>query len=465
MPNVHFIGICGTAMSAVALLLKQRGYEVSGSDEGFYPPISDYLRQAGIPFVSGYKAENIPQDVQMIVIGKHARLVPEENPEVAAAFASGIRIASYPDVLEELTVSSENLVVAGSFGKSTSTALMAWILVQAQCNPSYMVGALSPSLAGNAVSGTGNYFVLEGDEYPSANWDQSSKFLHYHTDHLLLTSCEHDHFNVFPTLADYLQPFSELVAQPRIRQIVACLDGAHIQEVVHHAQAPVAYYSLDNSEAYWYAADIKRSAEGTSFMLMANGRELVRLSTKLLGDHNIMNIIGVAALLLLADSVTLKQVADGVATFAGVRRRLELLSSTNQVPLYEDFGSSRAKLVAGIRAVRQQFPERRIHVVFEPHTFSFRSRAALDWYNDMFNEATDVYVFQPPKSGPATDDQISQAEIVQQITKSGTKASAFNSKEELLTLLSPLDPKQDVVLIETSGEIGGAIPFLREKLN
>ena len=464
MSKVHFIGICGAAMSAVALLLKQRGWSVSGSDEGFYPPISDFLRQAGIPFVTGYAAENILADTQMIVIGKHARLVPELNAEVAAAFASGIRICSFPDVLQELTQASENYVIAGSFGKSTSTALMAWILTQAGKDASYLVGALSPSLAGNSYAGSGPQFVLEGDEYPSANWDPSSKFLHYNADRLLLTSCEHDHFNVFPTLNEYLAPYKKLVAQPRLKSIVACSDGAHVPEVLKSATAPITYYSASDSLANWFAQDISQHGSENTFTLIHDSQSVIGLTTKLLGRHNVQNIVGVSALLLGCNSVTPAELQAGVASFQGVTRRLELKTPTGCVPLYEDFGSSRAKLIAGLQAVRLQYPTRRLHVVFEPHTFSFRSRSALSWYDDMFALADAVYVFEPPLHGAGTNEQLSLQEIVDRITASGVQAQSFTDKNQLPAAIGKLDSTKDVVLVETSGGIGGSIPFLTEYL-
>jgi len=210
--KAHFIGIAGKGMSAVALLMREAGVEITGSDEGFYPPVSDYLAAANIPFSNGYKKENIPDDADVIVIGKNAKLTKESNEEVAAAFASGKRILSFPDVLEEMTAGDETLVVVGSYGKSTSTALLSWCLLQSQKDPSYFIGEITNGLEAHAHLGHGNVFVLEGDEYPSANWDYRSKFLHYNPKNVLLTSATHDHVNVFPTHEEYLSPFRQLIA-------------------------------------------------------------------------------------------------------------------------------------------------------------------------------------------------------------------------------------------------------------
>jgi len=450
-------------MSAVAKLLQDTGCAVSGSDEGFYPPVSDYLIENKIPFLEGYSASHIPADVDVIVIGKHARLVPESNEEVAAAFVSGKQV-SYPEVLSGLTKSTTNYVVAGSFGKSTCTSLAASVLLHSGKDPSFMVGALSPSLRENARLGSGGVFVLEGDEYPSANWDDTSKFIYFNTNHLLLTSCEHDHVNVFPTLPDYLKPFHQLVAQDPIKTITACVDGANVQDVLTSAKARVTSYSLHDTSADYYAQGIQRSGAWVEFDLMRQGERMTPMRSRMLGEHNVQNVVGVGALLLGTGLVTPVEFAAGIEAFLGVRRRLELKTTSSRVPLYEDFGSSRAKLLAGIRAVRDQFPDRKLYVVFEPHTFSFRNRGALAWYDDLFADVDDVSVFAPPSHGAGTHDQLTQAEIVERIAATGRPVRAVDDKEQLRLALEPIVDQNSVILVETSGNIGGSVPYLTDWL-
>ena len=209
--KAHFIGIAGKGMSATALLLRQMGVRITGSDEGFYPPVSDYLRNENIPFAAGYRKENIPDDADVIVIGKNAKLQPESNEEVRAAMDSGKLVRSFADLLHEMTVNSETIVAAGSYGKSTCTALLAWCLRVANKDPSYFIGEITNGFERHAHRGQGPIFVLEGDEYPASNWDNRSKFLLYNAKNVLLTSATHDHINVFPTHADYLAPFRTLL--------------------------------------------------------------------------------------------------------------------------------------------------------------------------------------------------------------------------------------------------------------
>ncbi len=210
MEKIHFIGIAGAGMSTAAGMLKKEGYTITGSDEACYPPASTYLENNGLTFFMGYRKENIPKDADTIVIGKNAKLT-EENPEVAEAFARGATIYSLPELLGSLLEKSQNIVVAGSYGKSTVTAFLAWCMQKAGKNSGYFIGAKPIGMDTNAQKGGGKYFILEGDEYPSSNWDARSKFLHYKPHDVLLTSVVHDHINVFPTLTEYEKPFTELL--------------------------------------------------------------------------------------------------------------------------------------------------------------------------------------------------------------------------------------------------------------
>lgn len=451
-------------MSAVAKLLKESGWDITGSDEGFYPPVSTYLQENHIPCVSHYAASNIPKDADVIVIGKHAKLVPEENAEVKAAFDSGIPVKSFPEILNKLTQDKKNYVVAGSFGKSTCVTLASWILTHAEKDPSYFIGAIPLDLPSNAHVGKGDSFVLEGDEYPSANWDTNSKFLYYNPSTVLLTSCEHDHVNVFPTIGSYLEPFAQLLMELSPQsEIVACLDGKNIVQVLAKNGRHATLYSFNNQNADWYAKNVTRKGMTTSFDLIFRTAKVVRLETTLLGDHNIQNIVGVSAWLLTNKAVTIDELAAAIKDFTGVKRRMELKTPNSRLPIYEDFGSSRAKAVAGITTVRKQFPDKRIICLFEPHTFSWRNRASLPWYDDLFDQVDTVYVYQPPTHGAETHDQLSLDEIVDRIKATGKETYGVNTGEQLMAQLTrTLNPDTDLILIETSGDLGGAIESITQ---
>ncbi len=440
-------------MSAVAKILQDSGWSVTGSDEGVYPPISDVIARYGIPIADGYAAQNIPGGVDKIVIGMNAKLVPETNPEVAAAYASGKR-ASFPDVLEELTEVSENIVVAGSFGKSSCAALTAWSLKHAGKDPSWFVGAESKDLVDNGHRGDGAYFVLEGDEYPACHWNKQSKFLQYNVSHLLLTSGSHDHINIFPTLHEYLKPFAKLVARvPSAGKLVACATGEHLPALLAVRDDIVWYAREFQKGVRWWAENVQ-PGERTTFTLIHQERPVIELSLGLLGAHNVENAVGVAALLLETGALTPEEVSAALGAFTGVKRRLERLTPEGSLPIYNDFGSSFPKCRAGLDAIFAAFPERRVTVIFEPHTFSFRNRAMQHWYDTLFLGAARVLVLPPPGQGQTTHEQVSHTEIVERIQAAGVEAVEIIDADQLLKESARAsDPERDLILIESSGGV------------
>jgi UDP-N-acetylmuramate: L-alanyl-gamma-D-glutamyl-meso-diaminopimelate ligase len=454
--KAHFIGIAGKGMSATALLLREMGVGITGSDEGFYPPVSDYLKHEKIAFAEGYRKKNIPEDADVIVIGKNAKLTPESNEEVRAAMASGKPVRSFADLLHDMTAGSDTIVAVGSYGKSTCTAMLAWCLKAANKDPSYFIGEITNGFDRHAHRGQGPTFVLEGDEYPASNWDNTSKFLRYNPKNVLLTSATHDHINVFPTHADYLAPFRALLASlPADGLLVANSSEPHARALAEKLACRIAYYAVDD-QAHWHAENIERAAE-TSFDLMRGGRKIIRLSTRQLGNHNIENIVGVGAMLLEKELLSPKELEAGIRTFQGVKRRMELLSPASTVPVYEGFGSSYEKARSAIAAAKLHFPGRRLLVVFEPHTFTWRNRAAIAAYDDVFEGASRVFIFEPASQGATTHAQLTQDEIVARVRAAGYEAEAINDPRQALNRLDGILHADDVVLLLTSGELGGLI--------
>jgi UDP-N-acetylmuramate: L-alanyl-gamma-D-glutamyl-meso-diaminopimelate ligase len=462
--KAHFIGIAGIGMAATALLLREQGWSVTGSDEGFYPPASEILPRAGIRVASPHAAENVPADAEAIVIGKHAKLT-RDNPEVAAAFASGKRILSFPDVLAEVTRNRDRIVVAGSYGKSTSASLLAWVLVHAGRHPGYFLGAVPKNMPSNAALGRDAPFILEGDEYPSSNTDPRAKFLHYAPQSLLLTSAVHDHVNVFPTHAEYLAPFRELVADlPPDGLLVVCADEPHAMTLARAAPCRVVTYALSDANALYRAEDILYGEESTFDLIGPGIRQPMK--TMQLGAHNIENMIGAAALLLEKGLATSREIAAAFASYNGIVRRLDKLTTRSPVPVYEGFGSSREKSRAAIDAIRLHFPNTRLLIVFEPYTFSWRSRDTLFWYDSVFDGAAEIFVYQPPSHGAASHDQVSQQEIIDRIAGTGLTVTGIgaDTNTDLAAITDRLKP-YDVVLVLTTGNLGGLIPRLVEKLD
>jgi UDP-N-acetylmuramate: L-alanyl-gamma-D-glutamyl-meso-diaminopimelate ligase len=462
--TVHFIGIAGAGMSAVAKLLKDSGVAISGSDENAYPPISDFLLEHGIPCKTPYAVANIPADADLFVIGKNAKLVPATNVEVAAAFASGKRIASFPEVLSEHTRGKDNIVVAGSYGKSTTVALLAHCLETAAetlnpgLDPSFFIGAVPLTPTTSARNGSGKLFVLEGDEYPSSNTDARSKFLHYRPRHLLITPLAHDHLNVFPTPQDYIRPFHELATLPPAdATILVCLEGPLSADFLSGLSRPVVTYGVQRGD--FHAVEIKYG-ERTRFGVAQGGSKVAELETTQLGEHSAQNIVGVCAFLLSRRLVPAEHIATAVATFRGIKRRLDRKSDRTSIPIFEGFGSSYEKAQSAIAAMMRHFPERRLIVMFEPHTFSWRNRAALKWYDDVFRGAGKVFIFEPAAQGAATHDQVSHAEIIARVRAAGYDAEPISDPNSAIRALSEVLSPDDAILLLSSGNLGGLVELV-----
>lgn len=457
--KAHCIGICGAGMAPTARLLQEAGWEVTGSDAAFYPPASEYVAELGIPVAEGYAAENIPADVDRIVMGRSAKLSPGDNPEVDAALESGVPVQAFAEVVGELIADRHVVVVAGSYGKSTLTALIAHCLRTSGLDVGYFIGAFGNDFRHPAALGSHKLFVIEGDEYPTSHWDQRSKFFHYHAHDLVLTSVVHDHVNVFPTPQDYRKPFIELVnTLPAGGTIVACADERTVFSVLND----YAYTTYGLSEdATWRARRIAYGPE-TTFTLFQNGTPLADVTTTLLGAHNMQNIAGASAYTLSRELLSPEQFAAAIQLFSGLRRRLDRKTPSGSVPVYEGFGSSYEKARAAYAAVRTHYPDHRVVAVFEPYEFSWRNRDALPWYDTAFEDVDLVVVSPPPHHGASSHQQLTHDEIVERIRESGTNVRAISSAEEGIATLEHELTHDDVLIMMSSGSIGGLIERIPE---
>jgi UDP-N-acetylmuramate: L-alanyl-gamma-D-glutamyl-meso-diaminopimelate ligase len=450
--KVYFLGIAGAGMSALASLMASEGHRVLGSDGAVYPPVSTYLEGLGIPFHRGFDAAHVPSDLDLAIVGSSAALELATNPELAALRAAGVPCLSFAEYLGRYSAGRDTCVVAGSFGKSTLTAMLAVLMVEAGRDPGWFIGAVPLDLATTGHAGADPRFLLEGDEYIVSPEDRRSKFLLYHPRALLLSSLVHDHFNAFPTIESYEAPFGELIARlPEDALVVAARD----HEALHRLSAgrPVVWYGLGEGEGYC-GVDIE-IGEITRFRLKTPAGETWPLETELLGLHNIENIVGACALLIEWGALRPDELAAGVRRFRGVARRLDKKTRRSAAPAYEGFGSSYEKARSAIEAIRLHFPDRPLVVVFEPHTFSWRNEAALAWYDTVFEGVARALVLPPPEQGAATHRQLSLDEIVARIGAAGTRASPAADAAAVLADLGRTMTGDEVVLLLSSGPLAG----------
>jgi UDP-N-acetylmuramate: L-alanyl-gamma-D-glutamyl-meso-diaminopimelate ligase len=462
--RIHFTGVAGAGMSAAALMMREAGHEVSGSDEDVFPPMSTYVEGLGFPFHRRFDAANLPAGLDVLVLGASAKLGGEANPEVAEARRRGWKVTTFPELVGEVTQGRANTVVAGSFGKSTCTALMAHVLRQSGRDAGWMVGAISPSLPDTGHWGTAREMVLEGDEYIVSPTDRRSKFILYHPRDVLLTSLLHDHVNAFPTFADYEAPFRGLLRLLPADGLLVAREHPAVRAIAGEAASRIVWYDIGACEGWW--ADEVVYGEESRFTLVRPDGRRIALSTHLLGAHNIENIVGVGAHLLERSLVSEGQLAAGVASFAGIRRRLDRLTVRSAVPVIEGFGSSYEKARSAIEALLLHYPHRPLTVVFEPHAFSWRSKDALGWYDTVFKGAARVLIVPPPTHGAQTHHQSSFEEILARTAATGVPVEGVRTAEEATWALSALSG-DEVVLLLSSGPLLGlpdSLPLVFDRL-
>jgi UDP-N-acetylmuramate: L-alanyl-gamma-D-glutamyl-meso-diaminopimelate ligase len=447
--NLYFLGIAGAGMSALASILVTEGHTVSGSDDGVFPPVTSYLDRLAIPYHVGFDAALLPRGLDAAVIGSSAKLELVHNPELAELKRRGVPLYSFPEFLGRHTAGRDTVVVAGSFGKSSVTALLAVILTEAGGDPGYFIGAVPLDLPLTGRSGRDAIFVMEGDEYIVAPDDRRSKFALYAPKSLLVTSLIHDHVNVFPTMADYESPFARLIASVPEDALLVC---AHPFEALHRLTAGrrVVWYGREPGPGYH--AENLAVGEVTRFDLVTPAGARIPLETELLGLHNIENIVGAAALLLERGDVDTAGLQRGVRRFRGVARRLDKKTTASRVPAYEGFGSSYEKARSAIEAILLHFPDRPCVVIFEPHTFSWRDPAALSWYDTVFEGVTRVLLLPPPRHG-AGQAQSTQDQIAERIAAAGIPVAPVANGPAVLADLAETLAGGEVILLLSSGPL------------
>jgi len=488
--KVHLIGICGAGMSALAILFKELGWNVTGSDQDSFEPIPSYLKKNKITFYTKYNEDNVPQDADLIVLGNTVPLSPEENPEKKRVVELGLKTQSLPEALAHLSENTENILVVGSLGKSTVAGMIAWCLHKSKKDPSYFIGALPLDFKNSSHLGTGKDFVLEGDEHTSSKEDGRSKFLHFNPSSVLLTSALHDHVNIFPTEKSYKEPYKKLVAKiPEDGVLVYCLTGKNNKEISKYSKCRKISYSLDDkkparnassiADAYphdsqqrvgqaggadWYAENIKYGMQ-SSFDLIHKGKKICVIKTKLLGEHNIENIIGVGALLLGNKKITPEMFAKAISSFHGIKNRIELKTMNSSVPAYQGFGSSYEKAKVIFDTLHLHFPKRRIVAVFEPYAFSWRNRKFLKWYKHIFDNVDKVVMLSATSHGTFAKDQLTTSEIWAEVKKY-KDIETISSEKEGLKAIEKIVQEGDVVALVSSGLLFGlsdSVPKLMDK--
>ena len=458
--SVHFVAIGGTGMGSLAGLLHARGVRVTGSDDHLYPPMSTLLEGWGIPVFEGFRAEHaLSADPDLVVIGNAVR---PDNPEARAVIDEGIPYRSFSDALYELAIAGKHsVVVAGTHGKTTTTSLVASLLLRCGRDPSLLVGGHALDFDGSFREGSGDHFVVEGDEYDTAFFDKTPKFLHYHPRTLVITSVEFDHADIYRDLEHVKDAFRALVRQmPRDGLIVAALGHDGVRDVVRGAPCRVVGYGLGDAPELGYAASrLSADARGTDFALRAPGGASLRALVSLYGAHNVEN--AVAAVAAVSElGVPVSDAAAALAHFRGVRRRLEVRGEARGVTVLDDFAHHPTAVAATLEAVAARYPGRRVVAIFEPRTNTSRRKVFQQQYAESFDAADLVVIRVVPDTpiysatGEVTE-RFSAQQLADDISARGVPALALPDVDAIVAHIAATARPGDVAVVMSNGDFGG----------
>lgn len=456
--KIHLIGICGTGMGAVAELLKSAGHDVRGTDEHVYPPMSTQLALAGIPVSEGFGAHNLDWGPELIVVGNVCR---RDHVEVVAAQERGLRLTSFPGVLAELLLPSRRcLVIAGTHGKTTTSALAAWTLLSAGRDPSYLIGGVPLNMSYGAALGSGSDFVLEGDEYDTAFFDKKSKFLHYRPRYAVLTSVELDHVDIFRDLEQVKAAFCEFVALlPADGALLVAASSAHAIECARAARCPVERYGIGpggDPDVEWRAEVTGvRGGGRTQFKVLHRGALFGSFELGLPGTYNLENALGVIAILSHM-GLTAEEIARGIHRFAGVKRRQELRGVAQGVSVVDDFAHHPTAIRETLRGLRGRFGSGRLVAIFEPRSATSRTAVFQSDFAEALATADEVIVSAvhlPEKAPP--DNRLDAERLAADVRKRGVPSRYLADVEQIVDHVAQNVAAGDTVVIMSSGAFGG----------
>ncbi len=465
--KIHFIGICGTGMGAVAELLKAAGHEVRGSDEHVYPPMSTQLASAGISLMEGFGDRNLEWQPDVVVVGNICR---RDHVEVLAAQQRGIRLTSFPAIVEELLLPGKTpLVVCGTHGKTTTSSLASWTLLNAGRDPSYMIGGVPLNMGHNAAIGKGPHFVLEGDEYDCAFFDKKSKFLHYMPQVAILTSVELDHVDIFTGLEQIKQAFREFVSLiPETGMLVVCASSPHALECAQAARCRVERYGIVGScpdDIEWKAeVTTIKSGGRTAFRVHHRGQLYGNFELGLPGSYNLENAIGVIAA-LASLGLSSSEIAAGIRRFVGVKRRQELRGVAQGVTVVDDFAHHPTAIRETLRGLRGRYGTGRLIAVFEPRSATSRTAVFQTEFAEALTAADEILVgaVHMPEKAPQ-GNRLDVEKLAADIRKRGVPAKAMASTEQIIGFLVQRASAGDTVVIMSSGSFDNLHDRLLQRL-
>ena len=455
--HIHFIGICGVAMSALAIAFHKKGWRVTGSDAGFFPPISTHLEKNKIDFYPGWHPEKMGKP-DLVVVGNVAS---SSNPEWLHVQENNIEYKSYPEAIAEYFVKKDSIVCAGTYGKTSSATLLSYIFVQAGLDPSYMFGGLAQNEIDSAHIGESDWSILEGDEYKSSRWDTGAKFKHYSPTHLLLTSVKWDHADVYPTEASYFEAFEGLVKSIPKDGLIVVSDDKKANEIVKLANCKIVKYGSNDAD-YTYS-NVIQTKNGLSFEIK-HGENSYKIETEILGDYQAENITACFAMAIEA-GIEIEKIIEAIKSFKGIKRRLEKRLENN-ITIIDDIAHSPEKAKSVLKTLKSNYTGE-IIAIFEPNTGN-RKPASLPGYDNCFSNADLVIIPRLTKLKTDIDEKEKpiDGEILSEvIAKTHSNVKYIEDDKKIINYIKENTKKDDCVVFLGSHGFRGMIDELVTSLH
>ena len=467
--HIHLIGICGTAMASLAGMLQERGHRVTGSDAAAYPPMSDFLRDLGIPVAQPFDARHLDPVPDLVVVGN---AISRGNAELEHVLDQRIPFCSLPQLLhDQFLRGKEVLVVAGTHGKTTTTSMLSWIFHSAGLDPSFLIGGIAENFGSSFRLGQGRHFILEGDEYDTAFFDKGPKFLHYFPDAIILTSVEFDHADIYKDLEAVETAFQRLVNLiPRRGRIVA-FDGARgdatespsLERCLAKAFCPVERYGTCE-RSNWNVTGLRLDSGRTTWMVAHNSQPWADFEFALAGEYNIWNATAAAAL-ASTFGVSKESIAEALKTFKSVKRRLEVKAQVNGITIIDDFAHHPTAIAETLKALRARYAGARLWAILEPRSNTLRRRVLQTDLARSLAGADQVIVARVFRSEAVPENErLELPALAAEIRQNGRAVRLLADADAIVETIAPELRSGDVVAILSNGGFGGIYEKLPARL-
>jgi UDP-N-acetylmuramate: L-alanyl-gamma-D-glutamyl-meso-diaminopimelate ligase len=463
--HIHMIGVGGSAMSPLAGMLRERGYRVTGSDAGVYPPASTFLESLGIEYFTSFDPQHLTPAPDLIIVGN---AISRGNVEVEDMLDRKLPYRSLPELLEEeFLPGKHSIVVSGTHGKTTTTAMLAWMFHVAKRRPNFLVGGIAENFGQAYGLGGGEEFILEGDEYDSAYWDKAAKFFHYHPDDLIITSLEFDHADIYSDFDVYQLAFRRLVnLVPRRGRVVVWGDseaGEALGNSTAKAFCPVIRYGFQPGND-WLATNVQSDGDTMTFKVTYKGETYADIRLAATGRHNILNSL--AALIVgQGRGIRREAIQEALSSFRSVKRRMDVKGEVDGVLVVDDFAHHPTAIKATIEAARLRWPDKRLWAVLEPRSNSMRRKVFQDALPQSLALGDKVLLGSVHRAGQLADDQRLDPETVAVgVRNLGRDARVLPGAEAIADLLAAEAKPGDLLLIMSNGSFDGLCEKLLKKL-